>query len=171
MWLGTDGCGLNWVVVVSGPARGQVWILADVGAAPYRAGRPFADWLGDWLAGGPVWQFGSGVEDWLEPYNDPVADVETGGGRVRAGLRAPSDIRPQPGTCGYVEQAVDREGRDAGTPSGRWTTAVGAHGQALSMTARGARLLWRRVRADALEPGRLPLPPRRHFELRPRPRR
>lgn len=54
VWLGTDGCGLNWVVVVSGPARGQVWILADVGAAPYRAGRPFADWLGDWLAGGPV---------------------------------------------------------------------------------------------------------------------
>jgi hypothetical protein len=30
--LGTDGDGMDYVLVVTGPARGQLWMLADVGA-------------------------------------------------------------------------------------------------------------------------------------------
>jgi len=41
--LGTDGDGMDFVLVVTGPARGQVWEITDVGATPVAAS--FGDWI------------------------------------------------------------------------------------------------------------------------------
>jgi hypothetical protein len=41
--LGTDGDGLDYVLVVTGEARGQVWEVTDVGAAP--VARDFGEWI------------------------------------------------------------------------------------------------------------------------------
>jgi hypothetical protein len=46
--LGTDGDGMDYVLVVTGEARGQVWMLTDVGALP--VARDFGAWiLGDYF--------------------------------------------------------------------------------------------------------------------------
>jgi hypothetical protein len=41
--LGTDGDGMDYVLVVTGPVRGQVWLVTDVGASPVAA--DFGRWL------------------------------------------------------------------------------------------------------------------------------
>ncbi|WP_411103051.1 SMI1/KNR4 family protein [Streptomyces sp. cmx-4-9] len=47
--LGTDGCAMDWHLVVSGPHRGHVWLITDVGAAPFGGppGDPFGFPLAD----------------------------------------------------------------------------------------------------------------------------
>lgn len=49
--LGTDGCGMYWHLVVTGPQRGRVWNITGEGACPFDAG--FAGWVGHWAAGKP----------------------------------------------------------------------------------------------------------------------
>ncbi len=58
LWLGTDGCAMHWALVVTGPHRGGIWQITDVGAQPY--GRPFghttatsglSGWVAHWAAG------------------------------------------------------------------------------------------------------------------------
>ncbi|GLW46576.1 hypothetical protein Stsp02_22380 [Streptomyces sp. NBRC 14336] len=53
--LGTDGCAMNWHLVVTGPHWGHVWQVTDVGALPF--GTPFggtsaepgfAGWVRHW---------------------------------------------------------------------------------------------------------------------------
>jgi hypothetical protein len=51
--LGHDGCGLFWLLVVTGPMRGQVWAHSDVGICPQEPGRDFLQWMEAWLDG--VW--------------------------------------------------------------------------------------------------------------------
>lgn len=41
--LGTDGDGMDYVLVVSGASRGQVWMISDVGATPVAA--DFERWI------------------------------------------------------------------------------------------------------------------------------
>ncbi|MEZ0265337.1 MAG: SMI1/KNR4 family protein [Phycisphaerae bacterium] len=53
--LGTDGCGQYWLLVVSGPERGAVWMLADVGITPTAPKRDFLQWFEDWLDGLREW--------------------------------------------------------------------------------------------------------------------
>lgn len=53
--LGTDGCGLFWLLVVSGPERGQIWQLADVGITPLAPRLTFLAWYTYWLNGGDDW--------------------------------------------------------------------------------------------------------------------
>ncbi|MGV9267893.1 SMI1/KNR4 family protein [Kitasatospora sp. NPDC003701] len=60
--LGTDGCGMYWHLVVSGPGRGGVWLITEDAAVPFGtphgelAGEPgFAGWVGRWAAGLPWW--------------------------------------------------------------------------------------------------------------------
>ena len=53
--LGTDGCGLFWLLVVSGPERGQIWQLADVGITPLAPRLTFLPWYTYWLNGGDDW--------------------------------------------------------------------------------------------------------------------
>ncbi|MFE6828526.1 SMI1/KNR4 family protein [Streptomyces sp. NPDC057690] len=56
--LGTDGCGMNWHLVVTGPQRGRIWMVTDESAMPFDAesGRTtcapgFAAWVAHWAAG------------------------------------------------------------------------------------------------------------------------
>lgn len=146
VWLGTDGCGMHWVLVTAGAAAGQVWQLTEMGAVPYRGGTSFSEWLWDWLTGGPLWVWGSGTEDWLAACQRPVARVERSASVVRVWLRDPHDARAEPKTCGWIEHPAGA----AGTPVGEWTEAVGAYGRPLAMTPTGARLLWDRLVAEAL---------------------
>ncbi len=53
--LGTDGCGMYWHLVVSGPERGNVWMLSGEGIQPTNPKRDFLEWYEAWL---------DGVEDW-----------------------------------------------------------------------------------------------------------
>lgn len=58
--LGTDGCGMYWHLVVTGPQRGHVWLIDEFGAMPFGTspgaspmpGTPgFTSWVGHWAAG------------------------------------------------------------------------------------------------------------------------
>jgi hypothetical protein len=58
--LGTDGCGMYWHLIVTGPQRGHVWFITGEGAVPYGAefghtgSEPgFTGWVGHWSAGKP----------------------------------------------------------------------------------------------------------------------
>ncbi len=60
--LGTDGCGMHWVLVVTGSQRGHVWLLSDVGAQPF--GREFGHTTGDSGFLGWIEHWHSGAEWW-----------------------------------------------------------------------------------------------------------
>jgi SMI1 / KNR4 family (SUKH-1) len=58
--LGTDGCGMYWHLIVTGPHRGHVWNITGEGASPFgaefghtTAGSGFAGWVRHWAAGKP----------------------------------------------------------------------------------------------------------------------
>lgn len=58
--LGTDGCGMYWHLVVTGPHRGHIWLITGEGAAPFgaefgftTAECGFAGWVRHWSAGEP----------------------------------------------------------------------------------------------------------------------
>lgn len=58
--LGTDGCAMDWYLVVTGPHRGHVWLITDVGAVPFGAEfgfttgeSGFAGWVRHWAANKP----------------------------------------------------------------------------------------------------------------------
>ncbi|MFH8517818.1 SMI1/KNR4 family protein [Streptomyces gelaticus] len=58
--LGTDGCGMYWHLVVSGPHRGHIWNISGEGAVPFgaefgftTAEAGFAGWVRHWAAGKP----------------------------------------------------------------------------------------------------------------------
>ena len=60
--LGTDGCGMEWVLIVTGPQRGHVWLLSGEGAQPWdprtgytTGGAGFVGWVAHWTAGRPWW--------------------------------------------------------------------------------------------------------------------
>jgi hypothetical protein len=53
--LGTDGCAQYWVLVVNGPDRGKVWMLADVGVTPLFPAMTFLEWYEAWLDGKRDW--------------------------------------------------------------------------------------------------------------------
>ncbi|MFF8683099.1 SMI1/KNR4 family protein [Streptomyces sp. NPDC015237] len=58
--LGTDGCGMYWHLIVTGPQRGHVWLIDEDGAVPFGTrpgtslmpGTPgFAGWVVHWAQG------------------------------------------------------------------------------------------------------------------------
>ncbi|MFE3940434.1 SMI1/KNR4 family protein [Streptomyces sp. NPDC059118] len=58
--LGTDGCGMYWHLVVTGPQRGHVWFVDEYGAMPFGTspstspmpGTPgFTGWVTHWAQG------------------------------------------------------------------------------------------------------------------------
>ena len=60
--LGTDGCGMNWHLIVAGEHRGHVWFVCGEGAAPF--GAEFGDttaepglagWVRHWAEGKFWW--------------------------------------------------------------------------------------------------------------------
>ena len=55
LFLGTDGCAMDWILIVAGAERGKIWNRADVGAQPCAPSRDFASWYEYWLDGGQDW--------------------------------------------------------------------------------------------------------------------
>jgi hypothetical protein len=53
--LGTDGCGQEWSLIVTGRERGNVWMICDVGIHPTKPKRDFLLWFEDWLDGVSNW--------------------------------------------------------------------------------------------------------------------
>lgn len=51
--LGTDGCAMYWLLIVTGSERGQVWSHTDVGVCPQEPSRDFLQWVEAWLDG--IW--------------------------------------------------------------------------------------------------------------------
>ncbi|MCX4967468.1 SMI1/KNR4 family protein [Streptomyces sp. NBC_00654] len=50
--LGTDGCGMYWHLIVTGPQRGHIWWISGEGAYPFsRNGSGFAAWVRHWTSG------------------------------------------------------------------------------------------------------------------------
>ncbi|MGW6717786.1 SMI1/KNR4 family protein [Streptomyces sp. NPDC054995] len=69
--LGTDGCGMYWHLVVTGPQRGHVWLIDEYGAMPFGTspgtspmrGTPgFTGWATHW-AQGRTWFAGPPADD------------------------------------------------------------------------------------------------------------
>ena len=56
--LGDDGCGMYWVLVISGEARSQVWQIAEEGAQPCAPALDFLNWYKRWLDGDTDWWAG-----------------------------------------------------------------------------------------------------------------
>ncbi len=54
LFLGTDGCGMDYLLIVTGPQRGCIWDRADGGACLLSL--DFLDWYEQWLDGRPYWQ-------------------------------------------------------------------------------------------------------------------
>jgi hypothetical protein len=55
IYLGNDGCGMYWHLIVTGPDRGRVWQLTGEGIAPTMPKRNFLEWYEDWLDGVDNW--------------------------------------------------------------------------------------------------------------------
>lgn len=51
IYIGNDGCGAYWHLIVSGPERGNVWMIAGEGVTPACPKRDFLTWYEDWLDG------------------------------------------------------------------------------------------------------------------------
>ncbi|MEV7793559.1 SMI1/KNR4 family protein [Streptomyces sp. NPDC087512] len=58
--LGTDGCAMDWHLIVTGPQRGHVWLIDEFGATPFGTspdasvmpGNPgFTGWVTHWAQG------------------------------------------------------------------------------------------------------------------------
>ena len=55
VYIGNDGCGQYWHLIVTGPERGNVWQFCGVGIVPTIPRRDYLQWYEDWL---------DGVENW-----------------------------------------------------------------------------------------------------------
>jgi hypothetical protein len=55
IFLGNDGCGMYWHLIVTGAERGHIWHFTGEGIVPTKPKRDFLCWYEDWL---------DGVEDW-----------------------------------------------------------------------------------------------------------
>jgi hypothetical protein len=53
--LGSEGCGMHWLLIVSGAERGNVWMYTSVGVVPLEPKRSFLDWVEAWLDGVTEW--------------------------------------------------------------------------------------------------------------------
>lgn len=51
LFLGTDGCGIYWYLIVTGKDRGIPWMICGEGAHPVCPKRDFLQWYEDWLDG------------------------------------------------------------------------------------------------------------------------
>ena len=53
--VGNDGCGMYWFVIVTGPERGNVWMICGEGIQPTVPKRDFLQWYEEWLDGVREW--------------------------------------------------------------------------------------------------------------------
>lgn len=55
LYLGTDGCGMDWYLILTGPERGNIWMISGEGITPTYPKGDFLRWFEDWV---------DGVRDW-----------------------------------------------------------------------------------------------------------
>jgi len=55
LYLGNDGCGMYWTLVVTGAERGQVWQVSEGGVQPCAPNLTFFEWYEAWLDGNTDW--------------------------------------------------------------------------------------------------------------------
>ena len=55
IYVGNDGCGMYWFVIVTGPERGNVWMICGEGIQPTAPKRDFLQWYEEWLDGVREW--------------------------------------------------------------------------------------------------------------------
>lgn len=55
LFLGEDGCGIDWRLIVGGPERGNIWQTCDLGITPTRPKLDFLAWYEEWLDGRKDW--------------------------------------------------------------------------------------------------------------------
>ncbi|MFF6888554.1 SMI1/KNR4 family protein [Streptomyces sp. NPDC012421] len=68
--LGTDGCAMNWHLIVTGPQRGHIWLTDENGAVPFGTppgslmpGTPgFTRWVTHWAQGRPWFADTPGID-------------------------------------------------------------------------------------------------------------
>lgn len=51
IYIGNDGCGAYWHLIITGPERGNVWMISGEGVQPACPKRDFLTWYEDWLEG------------------------------------------------------------------------------------------------------------------------
>jgi hypothetical protein len=51
IYIGNDGCGMYWHLIVTGPERGNMWLLTGEGISPTTPRHTFLSWLEAWLDG------------------------------------------------------------------------------------------------------------------------
>jgi hypothetical protein len=51
IYVGNDGCGAYWHLIITGPERGNVWMICGEGIQPACPKRDFLTWYEDWLDG------------------------------------------------------------------------------------------------------------------------
>jgi hypothetical protein len=51
IYIGNDGCGAYWHLIITGSERGNVWMLSGEGIQPACPKRDFLTWYEDWLDG------------------------------------------------------------------------------------------------------------------------
>ena len=51
LFVGTDGCGMDWHLIVTGAERGNMWLITGEGVCPTDPKRTFLKWYEDWLDG------------------------------------------------------------------------------------------------------------------------
>jgi len=51
IYIGNDGCGCYWHLIITGPERGNVWMISGEGIQPACPKRDFLTWYEDWLDG------------------------------------------------------------------------------------------------------------------------
>lgn len=70
--LGTEGCGMDWHLIITGSERGRVWNVSGEGAQPCAPARDFIEWYALWLD----WQAAqSADEDGLGWWRTVWADL------------------------------------------------------------------------------------------------
>ena len=56
LYLGSEGCGEDWRLLVTGPERGRIWYHTEDGSYPCDPPLHFLDWYEQWLDGRPYWK-------------------------------------------------------------------------------------------------------------------
>lgn len=51
IYIGNDGCGMYWHLIITGPERGIPWQFCEEGIQPVCPRRNFLQWYEDWLDG------------------------------------------------------------------------------------------------------------------------
>jgi hypothetical protein len=55
IYLGDDGCGQYWLLIVTGSERGNIWMISGEGVWSTLPKRTFLQWMEEWLDGTKQW--------------------------------------------------------------------------------------------------------------------